>query len=272
MSTTAAAVVDVEWIAARLGDPDVRLIEVDVSRAAYDEGHIPGALLWNAYADLRDSGYQPIGDGELRRLLGRSRIGPETTVITYGYGAPLGFWLLKAAGHGRVRMMLGPRDRWVEAGNTWSTDQPPWGSGTAPSGLANSGIVASRQAVERAIGQPDQVLLDVRSELEFSGERFWPSGATADAGRAGHIPSAVSLPIDLLRDEGGQFRSPEELRVQLEAAGVTAEKRVILYCTIGNRASEAWFALTHVLGYPDVRVYYGSWCEWGKATDTSIEP
>ena len=96
MSNTSTAVVDVEWVAAHLADPDVRLIEVDVSRAAYDEGHIPGAVLWNAYADLRDSAYQPISDEELRRLLARSRIGPETTVITYGYGAHLGFWLLKA--------------------------------------------------------------------------------------------------------------------------------------------------------------------------------
>ena len=59
VSAASAAVVDVQWIAARLGDPDVRLIEVDVSRAAYDEGHIPGAVLWDAYADLRDSAYQP---------------------------------------------------------------------------------------------------------------------------------------------------------------------------------------------------------------------
>ena len=101
VSTAAAAVVDVEWVAARLGDPDVRLIEVDVSRAAYDEGHIPGAVLWNAYADLRDSAYQLIPDGELRRLMARSRIGSQTSVITYGYGAHLGFWLLKAIGHER---------------------------------------------------------------------------------------------------------------------------------------------------------------------------
>ena len=101
MSTASAAVVDVEWIAARLGDPDVRLIEVDVSRAAYDEGHIPGAVLWNAYADLRDSGYQLISDEELRGLMARSGIGPETHGDLYGYGAHLGFWLLHAIGHDR---------------------------------------------------------------------------------------------------------------------------------------------------------------------------
>src|SRR4051794_38975422 len=197
MSTAAAALVDVEWIAAHVDDADLRLIEVDVSRAAYDDGHIPGATLWNAYADLRDSGYQLIGGAEMQQLLAASRITPETTVVTYGYGAPLGYWLLKALGHDRVRMLMGPREQWVEAGNAWSTDQPASGSGTGSPHSENSSILASRQAVDAAIGQPDQVVLDVRSELEYSGERFWPSGATADTGRAGHVPGAVSIPIEL---------------------------------------------------------------------------
>lgn len=55
-----SATVDVDWIAAHVGDPGVRLVEVDVSRAAYDQGHIPGALLWNAYSDLRDESYKPV--------------------------------------------------------------------------------------------------------------------------------------------------------------------------------------------------------------------
>ena len=271
MSNTSTAVVDVEWVAAHLADPDVRLIEVDVNRAAYDAGHIPGALLWNAYADLRDSAYQPISDEELRRLLGRSQIDPETSVITYGYGAHLGFWLLKANGHERVRMLLGPREEWTDAGHDWSTDQPASGSGAASPGAENASLLASRHDVEAAIGRRDQVVLDVRSELEFSGERFWPSGATADTGRAGHVPSAVSLPIDFLRTEDQRVRSTAELRGVFESEGVTPDKGVIVYCTIGNRASEAWFALTYLLGYPDVRVYYGSWCEWGNAPDTPID-
>ncbi len=111
----------------------------------------------------------------------------------------------------------------------------------------------------------------MRSDLEYAGERFWPSGATADTGRAGHVPGAVSLPIDFLRTEDQRIRPPDELRRVLESAGVTADKGVIVYCTIGNRASEAWFALSYLLDYPDVRVYYGSWCEWGNASDTPVD-
>ena len=138
-------------------------------------------------------------------------------------------------------------------------------------GPANPELLASRAAVEAAIGEPGHVLLDVRSELEFSGERFWPSGATQDTGRAGRIPGAVSVPIDLLRAEDDMLRDPEELRGVFEGAGITPEKSVFAYCTIGNRASQAWFGLKHLLDYPDVSVYYGSWVEWGKDANTPVE-
>ncbi len=265
------SIVDVDWIAANLGDPSVRLVEIDVSRAAYDEGHIPGAVLWNAYADLRDQNYKPVGVAELGRLLSRSGIAPETCVVTYGYSAPLGFWLLRAHGHQDVRMLIGPRDQWVQMGHEWSTQAPAVADSAHPPVVANDELLASREAVQSAIDDPAQLVLDVRAEGEYSGELFWPSGATDDAGRAGHIPGALSVPIGLLRAEDGTLRSVDELRGVFEQAGVTNDKALITYCTIGNRASEAWFALTHLLGYRNVRVYYGSWVEWGKATDTPIE-
>jgi thiosulfate/3-mercaptopyruvate sulfurtransferase len=137
--------------------------------------------------------------------------------------------------------------------------------------VANADLLASREAVQSAIGDPAQLVLDVRAEGEYAGELFWPSGATDDVGRAGHVPGAVSVPIGLLRTEDGTLRSGDELRGVFEQAGVTKDKALISYCTIGNRASEAWFALKYLLGYRDVRVYYGSWVEWGKATDTPIE-
>jgi thiosulfate/3-mercaptopyruvate sulfurtransferase len=263
--------VDVDWIAAHLGDPGVRLVEIDVSRGSYDEGHIPGAVLWNAYADLRDPNYKPVGLAELGRLLSRSGITPETCVVTYGYSAPLGFWLLRAHGHEDVRMLMGLRDQWARMGHEWSTDAPAVAESAHPPVVVKDDSLASREAVQGAIDDPAQLVLDVRAEGEYTGELFWPSGATDDVGRAGHVPGAVSVPIGLLRNEDGTLRSADELRGVFEQAGVTKDKALITYCTIGNRASEAWFALKYLLGYPDVRVYYGSWVEWGKATDTPIE-
>jgi thiosulfate/3-mercaptopyruvate sulfurtransferase len=264
-------IVDVAWIVEHMRDPAVRLVEVDVSKAAYESGHIPGAVLWNAYSDLRDSDYLPIGHGELEQLLSRSGIAPGTTVVVYGYGAALGFWLMTAYGHGDVRMLIGSREQWSQAGQRWSTDVPGPDAGTARLAAVHADALACRADVEAAIGERDHVLLDVRSEAEYDGERFWPSGATEDVGRAGRLPGATSVPIDALRNEDDTLKPVEELRRVCEEAGITGDKHVIVYCTIGNRASQAWFALKYLLGYPDVRVYYASWVEWGKATDTPIE-
>jgi thiosulfate/3-mercaptopyruvate sulfurtransferase len=70
--------VDPKWVAEHLDDPAVRVVEVDVSAGAYDEGHIPGAVLWDAYRDLRHPDYTPIEPGELDAVLSRSGITPES--------------------------------------------------------------------------------------------------------------------------------------------------------------------------------------------------
>ena len=127
------------------------------------------------------------------------------------------------------------------------------------------------KCASQAMGEPDQVIIDVRSQAEYDGDRFWPSGATEGAGRAGHIPGAVHVPIEQLRAEDGSFKSPEEIGRILGARGVTNMRRAITYCTIGGRASEAWFVLTQLLDYPDASVYLGSWADWGSRKDTPIE-
>lgn len=262
---------DTGWIADHLGDTSVRLVEVDVSPVSYNQGHIPGAVLWNAYADLRHADYRPVPRSDFERVLSRSGIGPDTTVVFYGYGALLGFWLMKAYGHQDVRILNGNRDEWEKHGGEWSSEvpAPPPTSYQLPA--EDKQLLASRDDVEAAVGDPGSAVLDVRSDAEYLGERFWPSGATADVGRAGHIPSAVHVPIDLVRNEAGEIKGPDDLRRLYLDAGISPEQRVITYCTIGNRASLAWFVLKYLLGYPNVAVYQGSYVEWGKLPDTAVE-
>jgi len=269
--TAEDVLVDPDWIAAHLDDPMVRVIELDVSRTVYDEGHIPGAVLWNAYSDLRHPDYTPIDATELRSLLSKAGLTPMTTIVFYGYAPYLGFWLMKRHGHDRVRLMDGPRDRWHRAGHPWTTDVPAPDSSSYPPPGEDVALVASQQAVQTMIAERDRVILDVRSQAEFDGERFWPSGAIEAAGRAGHIPGAVHVPVDLLRADDGRFKSREDLRRLYRDKGVVPERGVITYCTIGNRASEAWFVLKYLLGYPEVSVYYGSWAEWGTLPHTPVD-
>ena len=142
----AQVMVDPAWIAAHLDDPNVRVIEVDVSPALYDAGHIPGALLWNAYSDLRPGGsYEPLGPAGFEQLLSRCGLTPEMTIVFYGYGNYLGFWLLTAYGHRDVRVMDGGRERWERAGFDWNRDDPSAGSELVrPAGRARPSASRSR--------------------------------------------------------------------------------------------------------------------------------
>jgi thiosulfate/3-mercaptopyruvate sulfurtransferase len=257
-ATATSPIVDLDWVGAHLDDEDVQLIEVDVTSAPYREGHIPGALLWNIYADLRRPDYAPVSLPEIHDMIVRSGIDPDTTAVFYGYGAHLGFWLMKSLGQDRVLLLDGPRGKWLESGRPWSGETPETQPSEYPPLRPDRTFAAFEEMLDG-----DALILDVRSQAEYDGVEFWPSGAPEDVGRRGHIPGAIHLPIESLRTTDGQFRSAAEMAWALQEAGATRDRRVVTYCTIGNRAAQAWYALTQLLDHPDAAVYAGSWAEWG---------
>ena len=258
------------WLAAHLRDPLVRVVEVDVSPAAYDNWHIDGAVLWNVYGDLKDAAYRTAGAEALQRLVTSSGIGPETTVVFYGYAPALGLWLMRLHGHRNARILDCSRDAWRAEGHPWSAaaSQPP--PGTLVLGAADAAVRADQADVLGAIGRPGTTVADVRSGAEFRGERFWPSGGMEPGGRAGHVPSAVHQPLDGLYNPDGSFRPAAGLRGVFSPALLEGDGELITYCTIGGRAATAWFVLTHLLGRDRVRVYDGSWAEWGRTPGTPV--
>jgi thiosulfate/3-mercaptopyruvate sulfurtransferase len=264
-ATSPTVLIGAEELAARLGDPDLAVVEVDVSSTAFDERHIDGAALWNVYADLKDTDYHTVGTTALEELLARSGIGPDSTVVLYGYAPALGFWLLKSYGHADVRILNCSRQAWRTGGHPWSaTDRRPRGRGGHRLGEPDPRLRATQAAVRKAIGGPGTTLLDVRSRPEYDGERFWPSGGMDPVGRAGHVPGAIHQPIESLYDARGAFLPTAELRRLFSSVDLDGTGELITYCTIGGRAATAWFVLTQLLGRDRVRVYDGSWAEWGR--------
>jgi len=260
-----------DWLQAHLHDRAVRVVEVDVSRVAYDEWHIDTAVLWNVYQDLKDTDYRPVDAAATGRLLARSGIGPDSTVVFYGYAPALGFWLMKLFGHADVRLLDCSRDAWRRDGRPGSSRPAE----PAPDGYVlpepDPLLRADHAAVRDAIGDRRRTLVDVRSWDEYRGERFWPSGGMDPAGRAGHVPSAVHQPIDGLYDDRGSFRPAADLRRIFTGVDLDVDDELITYCTIGGRACTAWFVLSHLLGRGHVRVYDGSWAEWGRMAASPVE-
>ena len=281
MATTAAArrheklgrgevLVGPDWLEEHLRDPDLRVVEVDASATAYDEGHIEGAVLWNVYRDLKDSEYRLIDKAATERLFARSGITSDSVVVVYGYAPALGFWLLKLYGHAEVRILDCARGGWHDGGRPWTKDVETPMPTRYPLPEPDERIRAVQPVVEDAIGSSTSIIVDVRSGSEYRGERFWPSGGLEEGGRPGHIPSAVHLPIEEVYDETGSFRSPAELRRLFAPVDPEGDGEIIPYCTIGGRASTAWFVLSYLLGRRHVRVYDGSWAEWGRMPATPV--
>lgn len=263
--------IEPDWLATHLDDPAVRVVEVDVSTAAYDQWHIDGAVLWNVYADLKDHQYRPVDTAAFERLVSRSGIESGSTVVFYGYAPALGYWLLKRHGHADVGVLNCSREAWRSGGHPHSGAPSHWRPTQYQLPEPNGQLRADRDTVQAAIGEPGTTLLDVRSTAEYAGERFWPSGGMEPGGRAGHIPTAVHQPFDDVYDERGAFRSAAALRQILPAIDLDAGGELITYCTIGGRAATAWYVLTELLGHDDVRVYDGSWAEWGLTPHSPIE-
>jgi thiosulfate/3-mercaptopyruvate sulfurtransferase len=264
-------VAEPEWLEAHLDDPAVRVVEVDVSRLAHEQGHIEGAVLWDVYAELKDADYRLADTAAVERLLARSGITQDSTVVFYGYAPAMGFWLMKLYGHADVRILNCSRDAWRAEGRRWSSPLTRPAATGYPLRGQGGRLRADHTTVAGAIGDPGTTVVDVRSEAEYQGERFWPSGGLEPGGRAGHVPSAVHQPIDGLYDERGSFNSAADLRGIFSAIDLDGDDELITYCTIGGRACTAWFVLTYLLGRDHVRVYDGSWAEWGKMAGAPVE-
>ena len=266
--------VSTDWVAQHHNDPGVKLVEVDVDTNAYGEGHAPGAIGWNWTSQLQDQVRRDvISKADLEKLLSSSGISKNDTIILYGdnnnWFAAYAFWVLEMYGHQNLKLMDGGRKKWLDENRPTTKDVATPAATQYQASAPDSALRAKRDDVlGRSAGT---ALVDVRSPAEFSGEILAPPGLSETAQRGGHIPGAANIPWGQAVKEDGTFKSADELKALYSGKGVTSDKPVIAYCRIGERSSHSWFALKHLLDFPNVKNYDGSWTEYGSLIDAPIE-
>lgn len=272
------ALVETQWVADHLHDPNVRIVESDEDLLLYDTGHIPGAVKIDWVQDLNDPVVRDYLDSERFAALMRAKgISNDTRVVLYGdkhnWWATYAFWVFKLFGHRDVCIMNGGRAKWIAEGRPLTCEVPSYPPGNYVAPPRNDAeIRAFRDQVLEFVRQRKGVLVDVRSPQEYTGERtHMPDYPQEGTLRGGHIPTAVNIPWAKAVNEDSTFKSIEELRELYASQGVTPDKEVIAYCRIGERSSHTWFVLTYLLGFPNVRNYDGSWTEWGNSVGLPIE-
>jgi thiosulfate/3-mercaptopyruvate sulfurtransferase len=268
------ALVTAEWAEKNLHTPGVVFVEVDEDTTAYDAGHLPGAVKLDWKTDLQDPVRRDFIDkSQFETLLSTKGIGNNDSVILYGgnnnWFAAYAYWYFKLYGHRDVKLLDGGRKKWELDNRTLVTEVPRRPTTSYTAAEQDRSIRAFRDEVVAAIGSKN--LVDVRSPDEYAGRLLAPAHLPQEqAQRAGHVPSAISVPWSKAANEDGTFKSDEELRALYAEAGLDGSKSTIAYCRIGERSSHTWFALHELLGHTDVKNYDGSWTEYGSLVGVPV--
>ena len=266
--------VSTEWVAENLDTPGLVIVESDEDVLLYETGHIPGAVKIDWHTDLNDPVMRDYVTGEaFAALMSEKGITRDSTVVIYGdknnWWAAYALWVFTLFGHDDVRLMDGGRHKWEAENRPYTTDAPAVTRSEYPViQRDDSGIRAFRTDVLASFPKP---LIDVRSPEEYVGDRTTaPAYPEESSLRAGHIPTAHSVPWGRAIGEDGGFLPAKELSELYAGIADGDSDEVIVYCRIGERSAHTWFALTYLLGWKSVRNYDGSWTEWGSAVAVPI--
>jgi thiosulfate/3-mercaptopyruvate sulfurtransferase len=279
MSANAGPLVSADWLATRLDDPD--LVVLDASwhmpgdgrdaRAEYAAGHIPGARFFDIdQISDRATGLphmlpSPADFATAARRLGVNR---DSCVVVYDtvgvFSSPRVWWSFRAMGHARVLVLDGGLPAWTAAGRPLES-----GWREAPHGDFKSAPdahqVADLAAVREALASGSAQVADARPAVRFRGQAPEPRPGL----RAGHMPGARNVPWTGLVAAAGALAAPEALQRAFEAGGLDLSRPIIATCGSGITASLLALALAS-LARPDVAVYDGSWAQWGARADTPV--
>ena len=268
---------ETDWLAAHLTDLNLRIVDCRyyydgrVGRDAYLAGHIPGAVYMAHPTDLSDPtatppNLAPRPEG-VAATMGRLGIGNDTLVIGYddegAHTAARLWWVLAYYGHTKVKLLNGGIVKWLAEGRPIESGQVTPEPVVFRPCPPHADMRIRGDELKSELNDSRLGLLDVRRLTEYS-------GAEVRAARGGRIPGATHLLWQENLNADWTFRSAEEIQARHEAAGATPDQNVVTYCQSGIRAAHAAFSL-RLIGYENVRMYDGSWNEWGNRSDLPIE-
>ena len=178
------------------------------------------------------------------------------------------------AGHPNLMLLDGGRTKWLQSKLPATKEKPEIKSTTYEEQPSNQWMRLGRDNIRSNLGTDKRVLLDVRTPEEYSGERVMEYGQfDHGAERGGRIPGAKHLFFKELINSDDSFKSAEELK-DIFAQVITEQQtlgEIVTYCRLSHRATLAWTVMTYILGFKDVKIYDGSWTEWGSIVGFPVE-
>ena len=264
--------VSTEWLQNELNNEDVIVIDVR-KKEQYDSGHIPGAFHMTPGEVFQQEidgvkGMLPSAS-HIEKNLSITGATPNSTIVFYDGNSNLwssrGLWALEVYGHKNTKLLDGVWGKWESEGREISTSPPdPKSSNYKFSSSINSSLIAGLDEIIESIDDPSKIVCDTRSPEEYSGK-------DVRAERGGHIPNSKNVNWVMGVNDTGEFKSADELKKLYGDAGITDGETIYTLCQTAVRATHTRFILTDLLGEANVKVYDGSWTEWGNDSSLPIE-